>query len=97
MSVPPCNRANGLTGLFTTRSTLPTWSKLDPDVLFDELMIEPASDVDESVIREPGLQFVMPWPAERELIMAPKLKRDNRRHETSYDDELGPALDDFHP
>lgn len=97
MSVPPCNRANGLTGLFTTRSTLPTWSNLSADVLFDELLIPPAADVQESVPRDPLLQFVLPWSAKRERVMAPKLKRDNPRQNPPIDDDLGQDLDDFHP
>ena len=79
MSIAPCGFKNGLTGLFTTRSDLPTWDVLPARLLFNQLLIPAADDVPEFIPRDPYSQFVQPWTPELESIFAPRqeLRKDN--------------------
>ena len=98
MSVPPCDTTNGLTGLFTTRSDLPTWDNISPDVLFDELLIPPAADVPDFILRDPSTQFLQPWTPEQEAVFAPDLtietRQQKRRDAKLSQSDQKPELDD---
>lgn len=99
MSVTPCDDVHGLTGLFTTRSDLPTWDHLRPKHLFDELLIPPADDVPDFVPRDPFTQFVEPWTAEQAARFAPQLsnssERRNRRRQKPHEESPQNDLDDL--
>lgn len=96
MSVPPCDTTNGLTGLFTTRSDLPTWDNIQPDLLFNELLIPPADDVPDFIPRDSYSQFLQPWNAEEEELFAPEIslekrnqkRRDHRLNSPAQNSEL---------
>ena len=101
MAIPACGMENGLTGLFTTRSSLPTWDFIDPTTLFGKLLIPPAGDVPDFVPRDPYFQFVQPWTPEQEKLFAPRIAKKNevdlnddlglrKRRKPSQDDEIAP-------
>lgn len=73
MSITACGRENGLTGLFTTRSDLPTWDHISGSVLFDELLIPAVDDVPEFLPRDHTSQFLLPWTPEQENVMCDSL------------------------
>jgi type IV secretory pathway TraG/TraD family ATPase VirD4 len=95
MSVEPCDDIRGLTGLFTTRSDLPTWDHLPPKMVFDEMLIPPAEDVPDFVLRDPFTQFVLPWTEEQADHFAPPLSNhsERRRRPTRKPPEESPEND----
>ncbi len=88
MSIPACNAANGLTALFTTRSSNPTWDHIPGNILFERLLIPPATDVPTFVPRDPKLQLLKPWTPEEEAKFAPPLSPDQRRRRRRREQDL---------
>lgn len=84
-----------LTGLFTTRSDLPTWDHLPPNVLFDEMLIPPAEDVPDFVPRDPYTQFVQPWTPEQSERFAPlsSIQEERRKRQKRKPPEPSPEND----
>ncbi len=63
MNIPPCNRENGLNGLFMVPSIPPFFGKLDGDELFDSRLL-PEADIPGFVPRPISCQFLRPWSME---------------------------------
>ncbi|QDT52805.1 Coupling protein TraD [Caulifigura coniformis] len=93
MDFPPCNRRNGLTGVFFVPEVGVFGDALDGEVLFDELLWPPA-DVPAFVSRPVDCQYLRPWTAERATYFgiperrppSPKPPEQERRPEIDRDD-----------
>ncbi len=93
MAIPACNATNGLTALFTTRSSNPTWDHIPANILFGKLLIPPATDVPTTVPRDPKLQLLKPWTPEEEAKFAPPLSLEDRRRKRRDQDLDDPDLE----
>lgn len=67
----------------------PTFDTIDPDLLFNELLIPPA-DIDGFVPRDPMHQFVVPWSKQEQEHFAPRISRESVRKKRS---KIGHAPD----
>lgn len=88
MEITPCNRDNGLTGLFMVRSVGTFFETIPGDRLFDELLVPPRGDIPESVPRDARHQMLRNW------------SRDRAKYfdiDVSFDDPTNqlPPTDDF--
>ena len=89
MSIAPCDTTNGLTGLFTTRSSLPAWDIIPPEELFG-MLIPPASDVEDFVLRDPNFQLVNPWSPAEENLFAGSIEQ-SKYQQKSADQNIDPS------
>jgi type IV secretory pathway TraG/TraD family ATPase VirD4 len=61
LSIAPCSRDNGLSGLFSVRSAGCYFATLDGEEVFGEQLIPPAADVPEFIPRPVEAQYLKPW------------------------------------
>ncbi len=76
MSADPCNRENGLTGYYRTRTQGNLVGNLPGDGLFDHDLIPPSPDVPAFVPREVSAQLLKPWTKEQAQKFGVKFKAE---------------------
>jgi hypothetical protein len=64
MSLPTCNRRNGLSGYYITRTAGTFPDTLSGNELFDDLLVPPDRTTPEFVPRNSKTQFLRPWSSE---------------------------------
>jgi hypothetical protein len=88
MSLPSCNRCNGLSGYYIVRSLGAYPAQLPGDSLFDADLAAPQADVPEIIPRPVSAQYLAPWTSarRRELLgsrgINPQLTCDGTEVET---------------